>query len=282
MPSTESTTTTRDGVVLITRHWAVDGAEAGGAWAGRPWASVLLVHGLGEHSGRYEHVGDRMAAAGLDVHAYDHRGMGGSGGSRGDIDAWSTFHDDLGERLTAVRSAAGGRPVVLYGHSLGGLISAGYLLSDRPKPDLVVLSSPALGSTVPQWKFSLARALSGVLPNVRIPNGFKASTLSRDPSVAAKTVDDPRCQKASTLRFVALAQGELERVNAIARRGFDRPTLVLHGEDDGLVPASASAPLEGAPGVERWTYPELRHELHNEPEGPEIIDTVIGWLRARV
>ena len=283
MPSMESTTTTRDGVRLVARHWSVDGAEAGGAWAGPPWASVLLVHGLGEHSGRYEHVGDRMASAGLDVRAYDQRGMGGSGGRPGDIDAWSTFHDDLAERLAATRAAApAGRPVVLYGHSLGGLISAGYLLTDRPKPDLVVLSSPALGSTVPGWKLALARALGGVLPTVSIPNDFDGTTLSRDPAVAARTVGDPRCGKASTLRFAALAQREQARVNAGVPAGFGRPTLVLHGGDDGLVPVGASAPLEGAPGVERRTFPGLRHELHNEPEGLDIVDGVIGWLRVRV
>ena len=158
MTSIEGHATTADGTVLLTRHWPVDGVEAGGAWAGPPWASVLLVHGLGEHSGRYEHVGERMTAAGLDVSAYDHRGMGGSGGSPGDIDAWSTYHDDLAERLGAVRAAAGTRPVVLYGHSLGGLICAGYLLTDRPKPDLAVLSSPGLDSTLPGWKRSMAAA----------------------------------------------------------------------------------------------------------------------------
>ena len=72
-----------------------------------PWASVLLVHGLGEHSGRYEHVGDQMAAAGLDVQAYDHRGNGGSGGRRGHVDRWAQLHDDLAERLAAVRAVAG-------------------------------------------------------------------------------------------------------------------------------------------------------------------------------
>ncbi len=149
MPSIQDHATTADDTELLTRHWPADEAEAGGAWAGAPWASILLVHGLGDHSGRYEHVGDQMAAAGLDVYAYDHRGMGGSGGRPGDVEQWSQFHDDLAERLAAVRAAAGGRPVILYGHSLGGLIVAGYCLSPRPKPDLVVLSSPALDDKLP-------------------------------------------------------------------------------------------------------------------------------------
>ena len=271
----------RDGTVLLTRRWPADGAEAGGAWAGPPWAGVLLVHGLGEHSGRYEHVGERMTGAGIDVSAYDHRGMGGSGGSPGDIDAWSTYHDDLAERLEVVRAAAGTRPVVLYGHSLGGLISAGYLLTDRPKPDLVVLTSPALDSTIPGWKRSMSRLLAGIAPGLRIPNDFDGSTLSRDPSVAARTVGDPRCVSSSSVRLGTLAFREQARVNAGVPAGLGLPTLVLHGEDDGLVPVTASEPLQDAPGVERRTYPGLRHELHNEPESPEILDAIIGWLRAR-
>jgi acylglycerol lipase len=282
MPSTEAYVRARDGTRLLVRHWSVDGFEGGGAWAGRPWASVLLIHGIGEHSGRYEHVGDRMAAAGLDVRSYDHRGMGGSDGPRGDIDAWSTYHDDLAERLVEVRGAAEGRPVVLYGHSLGGLISAGYLLTERPRPDLVVLSSPALDSAVPAWKKVFGRVLGGVLPSVSIPNGIDGSTLSRDPSVGARTVGDPRCVTSSTARFAALALREQARVDALAAGGFALPTLVLHGEDDGLVPVGASAVLGDAPLVERRTYPGLRHELHNEPESAEILDAIIGWLRARV
>jgi acylglycerol lipase len=282
MPSTEGRVTTPDGTGLLTRHWAPDAASVGGAWAGLPWASVLLVHGIGEHSGRYEHVGDRMAGAGLDVYSYDHRGMGASDGARGDIDAWSTYHDDLAGRLEDVRIHAAGRPVVLYGHSLGGMICAGYLLTDRPKPDLAVLTGPALDSTVPGWKRLLVRLLGGIVPTLAIPNGIDGSTLSRDPAVAAKTVDDPRCVKTSTTRFGALALKEQARVRAGAPGGFGLPTLVLHGEDDGLVPVSASEPYGGAPGVERRTYPDLRHELHNEPEGPEIIDEIVAWLRSRV
>lgn len=281
MPSIVSHVETRDGVDLLVRHWPVDEAEAGGAWAGPPWASVLLVHGLGEHSGRYDAVGDQLTAAGVEAFAYDQRGMGGSGGRRGDVEHWSLFLDDLGERLAAVRAAAGDRPVALYGHSLGGLDAAGYLLSDRPKPDLAILSAPGLDSTVPGWKKRLAVVLARVAPTISIPNGIKGETISRDPSVAARTVNDPLCVKASTARFGAAALAEQSRVRHECPGGFGIPTLVLHGEDDGLVPVSASAVLEGAPGVERRTFPGLRHEIHNEPEGPTIVDGIIVWLRER-
>jgi alpha-beta hydrolase superfamily lysophospholipase len=281
MPSIVRHVPAADGTDLLVRHWPIDEAEAGGAWAGPTWGSVLLVHGLGEHSGRYEDVGDHLTGTGLDVAAYDHRGMGGSGGRRGDVERWSQYHDDLGERLAAVRAGAGGRPVVLHGHSLGGLICAGYLLSDRPKPDLAVLTSPALDSALPGWKKWMAPVVARVAPTFEIKNAIDGSTLSRDPSVAARTVDDPLCVKVSTARFGAEALAEQARVRRESAKGFGRPTLVLHGEDDGLVPVSASAVLDGAPGVERRTYPGLRHELHNEPEGPAIIDEVIAWIRER-
>ena len=282
MPSIVSHVSAADGTDLLTRHWPSDEAEAGGAWAGAPWASVLLVHGIGEHSGRYEHVGDQLTAAGLDVSAYDHRGMGGSGGRRGDVERWSQFHDDLAERLAVIRVTAGVRPVVLYGHSLGGLISAGYLLTDRPKPNVAVLTSPALDAIVPAWKRRLAGPLARFAPTLPIKNGFDGATLSRDPSVAAKAIDDPSCVKVSTARLGAAVFAEQARVRAAAPDGFGIPTLVLHGEADGLVPASASEVLGTAPLVERRTYPELRHELHNEPEGPSIVDDIIAWLRDRL
>jgi len=281
VPSIVSHVTAADGTDLLVRHWPPADAEAGVARTWQPWASVLLIHGLGEHSGRYEHVGAQMAAAGLEVVAYDLRGMGGSGGRRGDVERWAQFHDDLGERLAAVRAGAGDRPVVLYGHSLGGLISAGYLLGDRPKPDVAVLSSPALDSAVPGWKKRLAVVMARIKPTLAIPNGIDGETLSRDPSVAAKTVDDPFCVKASTARFGAAGLAEQARVRHEATRGFGIPTLVLHGEDDGLVPAAASEVLATAPLVERWTYPGLRHELHNEPEGPAIVDSIVAWIHER-
>lgn len=282
MPSIIGSAVSADGTALLTRHWPADEAAAGGAWAGRPWASILIVHGLGEHSGRYEHVGDQMATAGIDVHAYDHRGMGGSSGRRGHVERWSELHDDLAERLAHVRAAAGTRPVVLYGHSMGGLIVAGYCLSDRPRPDFAVLSSPGLDDTLAAWKHVLAGVLGRIAPTLDIPHDLDGSTISRDPSVAARTVADPLCGKSSTARFGAEAFREQARVRGRAAGGLGIPTLVLHGLDDGLVPHEASKAFEGAPLTERRTYPGLRHELHNEPEGPQVVDEIIIWLRERI
>lgn len=284
MSSVVSHIVAADGTDILVRHWAADDtpdgqARVGRTGVGRPWASLLLVHGLGEHSGRYEHVGDQLARAGIDVHAYDQRGNGGSAGRRGHVDRWSQLHVDLSERLSSVRASADGRPLVLYGHSMGGLVVSGYLLSDRPKPDLAVLTSPGLDSALPGWKKVVARLSSAILPTLGLPNDFDGSTLSRDPAVGVKAKADPASARVTTARFGAEAFAEQVRVRRDAVGGFGVPTLVLHGLDDGLVPATASEVLEGVPGVERRTYPGLRHELHNEPEGPAIIDEVIAWIR---
>lgn len=281
MPSIVSHARTADGTDLRVRHWLPDEAAAGGAWAGRPWAHVLLVHGLSDHSGRYERVGDQLAAAGLDAWSFDLRGNGGSGGRRGHVERWSQLHDDLAERLRAVRQVAAGRPVVLYGHSMGALIVLGYLLSDRPKPDLVVAGSPALDSTLAEWKKALARVLGRIAPTLPIPNGIDGRTLSRDPAVGQKAAADPVTCRSSTARFGAEGLAEQARVRHEYRHLPAIPTLVLHGLDDGLVPATASEILGTLPNVERRTYPGLRHELHNEPEGPRVLDDVIAWIRER-
>jgi acylglycerol lipase len=264
---------TRDGTTLLIRHWPVPDGE--------PWATMLLVHGLAEHSGRYEHVGAQLSEAGIDTHAYDQRGFGASGGQRASVERWSQLHDDLEERLARLRSMAPSRPLVLYGHSLGGLVSLGYVLDGRARPDLLVLSAPAIGASIPLWQRVLVGSLRRVTPGLLLSNRLDTRVLSSDPEVRAKYMSDPLNQHKSTVRFAHAAFGEQRRV----ARGLDRlslPTLVVHGAEDRLVPPHASAVLEGRPGVTRRVYPDTRHELHNEPVGREEVDDIVAWVRDRV
>ena len=264
---------TRDGTALRTRHWPVA--------TGKPWAALLLVHGLAEHSGRYEHVGAQLASAGIDTWAFDQRGFGASGGPRASVDRWSALHDDLEERLLAVRSIDPARPLVLYGHSLGGLIALGYVLDGRAQPDLLVLSAPAIGADVPAWQRLLIGSLRRVAPNMLLSNRLDDTTLSRDPAVAVAYRADPLNQHRSTVRFAHAALAEQQRVAESLDR-LSIPTLVIHGGSDRLVPTHSSAVLDGRPSVTRRVYPELRHESHNEPEGPQVVADVIAWVRERV
>jgi acylglycerol lipase len=260
----------RDGTPILVRRWTV--AE------GAPWATVLIVHGLAEHSGRYEHVGDHLAGAGIETEAIDLRGFGASGGKRASIERWSQLHDDIEERITALRSAAPGLPLVLYGHSLGGLVSLGYVLDGRSRPDRLVLSAPALSAAIPAWQRALVGVLGRVAPGMAIPNRLDGSVLSSDPAVGVDYFADPLNVHHSTARFGVLAFAEQRRVSAALDR-LTIPTLVIHGGDDRLVPTATSAVLGGRPGVTRRVYDGLRHELHNEVARASVLDDVVAWIR---
>jgi alpha-beta hydrolase superfamily lysophospholipase len=238
------------------------------------------VHGLAEHTGRYEAVGAQLSAAGIDTHGFDLRGFGASSGARASIDRWSQLHDDLEERLNAVRSFDPGRPLVLYGHSLGGLIALGYVLDGRARPDLLVLSAPAIGARIPAWQRALVGSLRRISPGMLLDNRLDPNQLCCDPTVGARYRRDPLNQHKSTVRFADAAFAEQRRVAGSLDR-LSIPTLVIHGGDDRIVPADTSAALEGRPGVTRKVYPGLRHELHNESDGPRIEAEVIAWIRER-
>jgi len=263
----------RDGTPLLVRHWTVRDGE--------PWAAMLVVHGLAEHCGRYEHVGAQFARGGLDVHGFDLRGFGGSGGTRASIDRWSQLHDDLEERLLAVRSIEPTRPLVLLGHSMGGLIALGYVLDGRARPDLLVLSAPAISAKIPLWKRALVGSLRRIAPGVALANGLDPDDLSCVAAVGENYVADPLNHHKSTVRFAHAAFGEQRRV-VVALDRLSLPTLVVHGADDHIVPTSASEPLAGRQGVTRKVYPGLRHELHNEVQGPQVVRDELDWIRDRV
>jgi alpha-beta hydrolase superfamily lysophospholipase len=264
---------TRDGTSLLLRHWPVT--------SGEPWATMLMVHGLAEHCGRYEHVGAQLAAAGIDTHAFDQRGFGGSGGPRASVDRWSQLHDDLEERLAAVRSIAPSRPLALFGHSMGGLVALGYVLDGRARPDLLILSAPAIGADVPLWQRLLAGPMRRLAPNLLIANRVDTAVLSSDPAVCAAYVADPLNQHKTTVRFGHALFAEQKRVQAALDR-LAIATLVVHGGADRLVPTSTTELLEGRPGVTRRVYPGVLHELHNEPQGPQVIADEVGWIREQV
>jgi alpha-beta hydrolase superfamily lysophospholipase len=266
----------RDDVELRTYQWPAVGVAR---------AHVLLVHGIAEHAGRYGHVGTQLARAGITTHAYDQRGFGRSGGHRAYVDRWSQYHDDVEDRLVEVRSAAAGLPVVLYGHSMGGLIALGYALADPPRalPDLLVLSAPAIDAVVPTWKRTLADILAATVPRFAIANTFPKGALSSDPAVEAAYLADPVAVHRTTARLGVALFREQDRVKSALARGGALPvtTYVLHGADDPIVPEWASRSLEGRANVTRRVYEGLHHETHNEPSGVSVIDDTIAWILRR-
>jgi len=268
--STTRIVTNSDGMDFLERSWTAPPPARG---------TVLLVHGLGEHSGRYEHVGDRLAGIGFDVVAPDLRGFGGSGGQRAHVARFTEYPDDLAP--CAARLAAAGIPLVLYGHSLGGLVALLYALGDHPGPDLLILSAPALDATIPAWKRVAARVLGRLAPGIALPNEITGDQLSRDPAVGEAYFADPLVTTRTTARLGA----ELLAAMAQAREHLSDltvPTLVLHGGDDTLVPPEVSAPLAERDCVERIVLHGLRHETHNEDGGALALGLITDWLDRRL
>jgi alpha-beta hydrolase superfamily lysophospholipase len=243
-----------------------------------PKAYIVLVHGMGEHSGRYEEFGSQLADAGFQTRSFDMIGAGGSGGARWDIDEWSRFHDQIQRHIEWARGFD--RPVVLMGFSFGGNLSLGYALSDRPAPDLLVLSAPALDGGA-AWLRAVAPVAARIAPRFEFPNPWKGEHLSRDPAVGDKYYADPLVHTKSTLRFGSQFLAAMEECNEHIDE-LAIPTLVVHGGDDRLVPTDCSAPLGDLDVVERKVYDGLRHEVINEPEGPQVTADIISWLDGQI
>jgi acylglycerol lipase len=264
---------TRDGLELRTLHWPAVGTAR---------AHLLLVHGIAEHAGRHAHVASHFARAGIETHGYDLRGFGASEGRRAYVDRWSEYHDDLEDQLQAVRARANGLPVVLFGHSMGGLVALGYVLADPPRrsPDLLVLSAPALDGVVARWKRILAEVLGRAMPHLEIANNIPPGALSHDPQVEIAYRSDPLNAHGTTVRLGRELLHERTRVQAQLARidALPVPTYVLHGSDDAIIPVSATASLERRPNATRRVYPGLRHEMHNEAGAAAVIGDTIAWI----
>ncbi len=269
--STLETITARDGASLAIRHWAP---------VVKARASLLIIPGLGEHGGRYERAAGIFAAAGLDTWALDLRGFGASGGRRAYVESLNVWLRDIADRITVLRAM--GRPVVLLGHSMGGLVAAAYAESDdQPQPNLLVLSAPAVAGNIPAWKQALARILGRVAPTLAVKNGFDGSILSRDPAVGIDYLADPLNVHSTTTRLGAiLLDAQAPTIAALGR--IKIPTLVIHGGADHLVPTASSEVFARQPNMERRVYPGLAHETFNEPEGPEAVGDVAAWIGAHL
>jgi alpha-beta hydrolase superfamily lysophospholipase len=234
---------------------------------------LLLAHGYGEHAGRYEHVAQRLAAEGAAVYAPDHLGHGRSEGERAHCEDGEDFTTDLHKVAERARAEHPGLPVVLLGHSMGGLIATRYAQRHPGELDALVLSGPAIGGA-PQLEMLLT-----LDPIPEIP--IDPAILSRDPAVGQAYADDPLVYhggfKRSTLQ--ALVNG----VQATAEGpGLgDVPTLWIHGEEDQLVPLEATRPaVERIKGsrFEEKVYAGARHEVFNETNRDEVLDDVVDFI----
>lgn len=257
----------------------------------RSWVSraadraLLLVHGFAEHSGRYDHLGEWFALRRCSVYAYDLRGHGRSPGRRGHVDRFEDFLDDLQAMVEALRAEQAGLPLAIAGHSLGGLIAASFAI-DRD-PDVVgVVTSGALVAfpqALPRSRVRMARILRRLVPRLAMSAGLDATGLSRDPEVVRRYLDDPLVFRRMTASFAAEVMAAVERYGS--RADVVRvPMLLLHGEADPLCPPEGSRAFHAglsSPDSELRVYPELRHEIFNEPEREQVFRDLLAWLEVR-
>lgn len=275
-----STLTTDDGLTLQLSHWPAPQPARG---------QVLIVHGLGEHIGRYAHVAAALNAAGWDVHGWDQRGHGRSAGPRGDIPTPETLLADTARVIDAVRRPGGpGHRFVLLGHSMGGLVAARFAaeaLAGRPaawsRPlDGLVLSSPALDAGLNAGQ-KLALALAGALaPGLAVSNGLKPAWISRDPAVVQAYAADPLVHDRITARLTRFIVDAGARVIADAPH-WALPTLLMWaGADRCVAPRGSEAFAAAAPAnvVATRPWPGLAHEIFNEPEQAQVLATLTNWL----
>jgi alpha-beta hydrolase superfamily lysophospholipase len=246
-----------------------------------PTRAVLLVHGYAEHSGRYEEMATWLAARGCAVHAYDHRGHGRSDGPRCHVGRFDEFLDDLAAMQGAVRSEHPELPITLVGHSMGGLIMLAFLAERTPPVESAVSSGAALSvAAVSPLRVLLARTVRRVLPRLAMGSGLDPDGLSRDPDVLRRYLEDPLIHRTMTTSLGAELLGAAPRTAARAGQ-VQVPLLLLHGESDPICSVEGSRGFHAglrAPGSALRTYPELRHEIFNEPEREQVWQDLWNWL----
>ena len=269
-----ATVRTRDGLDLVLRHWPAPVPARG---------TILIVHGLGEHIGRYAHVAAHLTARGWDVNGYDQRGHGASPGKRGALRAADDLLDDLARVIGAVRAASPARPFVLLGHSMGGLVAAQFVAESRGAVDALVLSSPALDAGL-----SLAQRLQlavghALVPDLAMSNQLDPNMISHDPAVVRAYVNDPLVHDRVTARLArALVNGGK---TVLARAGrWPVPTLLLWAAEDRLVsPRGSAAFAAAAPtaALRAKCFEGLYHEILNERDAAPVFDALDRWLDPR-
>ncbi len=244
-------------------------------------AQVLIVHGLGEHSGRYEHVAQQLNSWGYAVRSFDLWGHGLSDGERGSMRDEHALLDDLAAVVDHTRKTMQpGQSLVLLGHSLGGLVAARFV-SLRMRPiGALVLSSPALDPGLNAFQKVLLATLPGIAPNLRVGNGLQVKYLSHDPAVVAAYQADPLVHDRICARLALFIAQAGREVLAAAPR-WNTPTLLLFAGQDKLVSPQGSRDfLKLAPGaiVQSLCFEALFHEIFNEAEAGGVFTALQQWL----
>jgi alpha-beta hydrolase superfamily lysophospholipase len=267
------TLNSKDGVDLAVRHWEAEGIP-------HHWTFVV-VHGHGEHAGRYQNFAEWFSPLGATTYAMDQRGHGHSTGQRGHTPNLSALLDDIDAVVTRAREERNG-PLVLIGHSLGGLIAIAYTLERPERVDRAIFSAPALQlrMKVSAWERAAAGILPRVAPRMSLANNVNAEDLSHDRVVVEAYRTDPLVHNQITAGMygATIAQGE-----SLIQRApqLKVPFLLMHGRDDHIVDPAGSQRFfvrATAPGRAFCLYPGMYHEIFNEVGNEKVFADIESWL----
>ena len=275
--STLSTFVAIDGDNLAIQDWPL---ESGVALR----AVVVIVHGLGEHAGRYDALARRLNGWGFAVRGYDQYGHGESGGVRGGLPSATRLLDDLADVIDSTRARMHiDTPLLLLGHSLGGLVAARFVALRMRAVQGLVLSSPALDPGLSAVQKLLLALLPRIAPNLRVGNGVNPNLISHDPAVVQSYKADTLVHDRVSVRlgqFIA----DAGPVTVAQAPGWTVPTLLLYAGLDQLVnPAGSRAFIAGAPKalLSFRCFATMYHEIFNELEPEPVYAELKAWLDAR-
>ncbi len=260
-----------DGTLLYVTDYLLPATQARGG--------VVLMHGLGEHSGRYRHLARFFNDCGLSVRCYDHRGHGRSQGSRGDVINGDPMLQDA-EIILDDFALRFPEPPFLFGHSMGGLFAARFALAHLSPLRGLILSSPALALRLSRFQARMLQIMHAIAPSFGVPNGLSPAYLSHDAKVVSAYKSDPLVHKRISARLLRSMLSSIEYCQSHAG-SLTIPTLMLIAGDDRLVDAEGSKRFfaQLPPGLaEMHVYDDMYHEVFNEVESQRPLEDLKAWL----
>ncbi len=271
----EGTFTSFDGTSLYFREWSVK----------EPLANILIIHGLGEHSGRYLKLAEDFNKSGFSVFAFDLRGHGRSGGKRGHIMNFNEYLYDV-DNFKQMLHKRSPKPLFILGHSMGGLIAMNFTIKNQAEIQGLITSSPLfrIRAKVPEWKKKLGVFLSSRIPSLSMSNGLNPYHLSHAPEVVKAYIKDPLVHRKVTARWFTEITKAMEETFRIAKR-LNVPVLMLHGGEDLLTDPKGSEDIFELLTVRDKTlkiYNGFYHEIYNEVEREKPVADTIEWMKKKI
>jgi acylglycerol lipase len=273
MDTTEWIWKTHDGLKMYSKAWLP---------VTKTKAVVCLVHGVGEHIGRYESDAEALTSAGYILAGFDLRGFGKSEGMRGHTPSLDAYFEDIDMFLAEVDQRYPNLPRFLYGHSMGAVLVLGYVPLHQPEITGAIATGPALKTALETQKFKvfLAKVLGKLIPTLTMKSGIDVSMLSRDPELIEKYVNDPLVHTQVTASW---GKSMLKAVEIVYKNAplFPSPVLLMHGTNDEIAyPSSSISFAELAPKdmVTLKMWDGFKHELHTDFEKNEVFKVMVGWL----